>query len=295
MYWFVESDSLGFQLGIKDQPTTRRGILSVTSSIYDPLGIASPFVMTAKSLLQQLCRNGIGWDEKIDETLLRNWNSWLTQVKQLEDVRIERCYKPKNFGHLASYQLHCFADASELGMGVVIYLRITDENKVVHCSFVMGKSRVAPLKSMTIPRMELAAATLAVKLSKLVDDQLDYPIEKIHFWTDSMSVLRYIANTKTRFQTFVANRLAIIHAATNFDQWHYVNTKENPADCASRGVSSVVKFIDNQRWFHGPEFLWKQESTWPAEHEIDTTLATNDVEVKKMCQHCSHTISSRRC
>ncbi|XP_052706784.1 uncharacterized protein LOC128182227 [Crassostrea angulata] len=248
VYWFVESDSLGFQLGIKDQPTTRRGILSVTSSIYHPLGIASPFVMTAKSLLQQLCRNGIGWDEKIDETVLRNWNSWLTQVKQLEDVRIERCYKPKNFGHLASYQLHCFADASELGMGVVIYLRITDENKVVHCSFVMGKSRVTPLKSMTIPRMELAAATLAVKLSKLVDDQLDYPIEKIHFWTDSMSVLRYIANTKTRFQTFVANRLAIIHAATNFDQWHYVNTKENPADCASKGVSSVVKFIDNQHW-----------------------------------------------
>lgn len=281
VYWFVENDSLGFQLGVKDQPTTRRGILSVTSSIYDPLGIASPFVMTAKSLLQQLCRNGTGWDEKIDGTVLRNWNSWLTQVKQLEDVKIERCYKPKNLGHIASYQLHCFADASELGMGVVIYLRITDENKKVHCSFVMGKSRVAPLKSMTIPRMELAAATLAVKLSKLVDDQLDYPIEKIHFWTDSMSVLRYIANTKTRFQTFVANRLAIIHAATNLDQWHYVNTKENPADCASRGVSSVVKFIDNQRWFHGPEFLWKQESTWPSEREIDTTLATNDMEVKK--------------
>jgi transposase InsO family protein len=166
-------------------------------------------------------------------------------------------------------------------MGVVVYLRTSDEHGNVHCSFVMGKSRVAPLKAMTIPRMELAAATLAVKLSRLVDEQLDFPIEKIHFWTDSTTVLRYIANTKTRFQTFVANRLAIINAHTTFDQWHYVNTKENPADCASRGVSVIGEFIDHHLWFHGPEFIWKPESTWLSNCDIDTAIGVNDVEVKK--------------
>ncbi|XP_061191695.1 uncharacterized protein LOC133199905 [Saccostrea echinata] len=281
VYWFVEDDSLGFQIQLKDHPTTRRGILSVTSSIYDPLGIVAPFVLTAKSILQQLCKDGVRWDDEIDGTMLKKWNSWLMQVKHLEDVKIERCYKPGNIGHSVLYQLHCFADASTLGMGVVIYLRMSDDHGNVHCSFVMGKSRVAPLKTMTIPRMELTAATLAVKLSRLVDEQLDFPIEKTHFWTDSTTVLRYIANTKTRFQTFVTNRLAIINAHTTFDQWHYVNTKENPADCASRGISVIDKFIDHQLWFHGPEFLLKSESLWLLNCDIDTTIGVNDVEVKK--------------
>ncbi|XP_022335109.2 uncharacterized protein LOC111131734 [Crassostrea virginica] len=283
VYWFVEDDSLGFQIHLKDQPKTRRGILSVVSSIYDPLGIVAPFVMTAKTLLQELCKDGIGWDEEIDGIRLQNWNNWLAQVKYLENVKIERCYKPENFGCILSYQLHCFADASMLGMGIVIYLRISDSLGKVHCSFVMGKSRVAPLKTLTIPRMELTAATLAVKLSKLVDDQLEFPIEKIHFWTDSMSVLRYIANTKMRFQTFVANRLAIIHTYTTLDQWHYVNTKENPADCASRGVSVVSKFMDYQPWLKGPQFLWKPENSWnmKCDIEADNDLLENDVEVKK--------------
>jgi hypothetical protein len=149
--------------------------------------------------------------------------------------------------------------------------------------FVMGKSRVAPLKAMTIPRMELAAATQAVKLSRLVDEQLDFPIEKIHFWTDSTTVLRYIANTKTRFQTFVANRLVIISAHTTFDQWHYLNTKKYPADCASTGVSVIGEFIDHQLWFHGPEIFWKPESTWLSNCDIDTAIGVNDVEVKKKC------------
>jgi hypothetical protein len=99
-------------------------------------------------------------------------------VKHLEDVKIERCQKPWNIGHSVLYQLNCFADASTLGMEVVIYLRMSDDHGNVHCSFTMGKSRVAPLKTMTIPRMELAASTLAVRLSRLVDEQLDFPLEK---------------------------------------------------------------------------------------------------------------------
>ncbi|XP_061177764.1 uncharacterized protein LOC133186549 [Saccostrea echinata] len=126
--------------------------------------------------------------------MLKKWNSWLMQVKHLEDVKIERCYKPGNIGHSVLYQLHCFADASTLGMGVVIYLRMSDDHGNVHCSCVMGKSRVAPLKTMTIPRMELTAATLAVKLSKLVDEQLDFPKRK---YISGQTVQQYFATSLT--------------------------------------------------------------------------------------------------
>ncbi|XP_063417178.1 uncharacterized protein LOC134699508 [Mytilus trossulus] len=173
-------------------------------------------------------------------------------------MRIDRCYKPENFGKVVSSQLHCFSDASEIGYGIVFYLRLVDNEGMIHCSFVLGTSRVAPLKKVTIPRMELTAATRAVKLSTVILEELKYSIDKTFFWTDSMSELRYISNQNIRFHTFVANRLEVIHEATLVDQWKYINTKLNPADYASRGMS-VSKFESNPDWFNGPEYLWKPE------------------------------------
>ena len=206
MHWFVEDDQLGFQISAKDKPATRRGILSIVSSIYDPIGIASPFVFSAKVLLQKLCRSKLNWDDDISDGHLKQWKNWLSQVPDLEHVRIDRCYKPKDFGEITSCQLHCFADASELGTGIAIYLRLQNRDDDIYCAFVLGKSRVAPLKVITIPRMELTAATVAVKLAKLVSEQLGMEIDRKYYWTDSTSVLKYIANTKVRFHTFVAKQ-----------------------------------------------------------------------------------------
>ncbi|KAK3086822.1 hypothetical protein FSP39_023974 [Pinctada imbricata] len=280
VYWFVDEDVIGFKISLKQQPVTRRGILSTVSSIYDPLGIVSPFVMTAKILLQQLCKSGIKWDDKITGKLEKVWTAWLSQAKELESVKIPRCYKPRDMDRIVSCQLHVFADASEVGMGVVIYMRLTDDNSRIRCSFVLGKARVTPLKAVTIPRLELTACTMAVKLSKVIADQLEYSIDAIHFWTDSMSVLRYIANTKTRFKTFVANRLAVIHDATTVNQWHYVRSEDNPADCASGGIPTVSKFLDYTPWLGGPEFLWKPESTWIQPVDPGNLNLENDKEVK---------------
>ena len=281
VYWLVDEDAIGFKISLTQQPVTRRGILSTVSSVYDPLGIVSPFVMTAKILLQQLCKSGVKWDDRITGTLEKLWIAWFTEVQKLESVKLERCYKPIDFHRVVSCQLHVFADASEVGMGVVVYLRLIDTHGRIHCSFVLGKARVTPLKAITIPRLELTACTMAVKLSKVITDQLEYQIDAIHFWTDSMSVLRYIANTKTRFKTFVANRLTVIHDATTGDQWHYVRSEENPTDCASRGIPTVSRFLDYKPWLEGPEFLWKPESTWTHTLDPGSLDSEDEKEVKQ--------------
>ncbi|XP_062617869.1 uncharacterized protein LOC134279475 [Saccostrea cucullata] len=237
--------------------------------------------MTAKTLLQKMCKNSVGWDEEITGSQLKDWKNWLTQAKELENVTLKRCYKPQDFGKTTCQELHCFADASEVGIGVVIYLRLVSETGKIHCSFVLGKSRVAPLKTVTIPRLELTASTLAVKLCKIVTKQLDYQIDQVYFWTGSMSVLRYIKNTKTRFHTFVANRLAIIHAATTINRWHYVTSKLNPADCASRGILVVSRFLDSASWFSGPEFLWKPDVSWPSTEIASDLLEIDSAEIKE--------------
>ncbi|XP_038077334.1 uncharacterized protein LOC119745182 [Patiria miniata] len=230
--------------------------------------------------LGSLCRRDIGWDEEIQGEDLRIWNQWLSEVKDLDQLRTRRCYKPSGFGQVVSCQLHIFADASDVGYGVAAYLRLCDESGRISCSLVTGKARVAPLKKMTIPRMELTAATIAVRLGKVLTQELDCDIHGTYYWTDSMTVLRYLANDSSRFQTFVANRIAIIRDASCLQQWKYVNTKFNPADCATRG-QSVKRFLQCSMWFEGPVFLSQPETEWPQQDADLTKLPDNDAEVKK--------------
>ena len=203
--WNVTSDQLAFKISIKDKPETRRGILSIVSSIYDPLGSTAPFILKAKLILQDLCRKGLDWDDKIVEEDQQRWKTWLNQLPKLEELAINRCFKPENFGEITSSQLHHFSDASQQGYGAVTYLRIVDVHGKVHCSFVMGKSRLVPLKAVTIPRMELSAAVVATRLDTSTRVELDLPVDQSFFWTDSTCVLRYVNNEATRFQTFVVN------------------------------------------------------------------------------------------
>ena len=164
-------------------------------------------------------------------------------------------------------ELHVFSDASEQAYGAVVYLRqATDKGPQI--SFVLGKSRVAPKKTVTIPRLELNAAAVACKLAALVTKQLPVDPSKTTFWTDSMAVLRFINNKHSRFKVFVANRLSIIHELSKPNQWRYVSTKENPADVASRGASPsdnvLLKF-----WSQGPSFLHQAKPTNAERKEFD--------------------------
>lgn len=278
--WCIETDSFKVRINAKPMTQTRRGILSFVSSIYDPLGFLSPVILPAKIILQELCGRKFSWDEDIPADLIRKSLVWLSDFMKLQGFTVDRCFKPESFGAITSAQLHHFADASEKGYGVVTYLRVTNEKGKVHCSFVIGKSRVSPLKQTTIPRLELTAAAVAVKMDKLMNNELKMPLEKSMFWTDSTTVLRYIANDSVRFKTFVANRVSLIRDHSNPSQWQYVNTELNPADCASRGMKAT-EFIANKSWIKGPDFLSKEAKYWPVSPILSMDIH-NDTEVKVM-------------
>ena len=240
---------------------TRRNILSVVCSIFDPLGLAAPYILPAKILLHDICRNKSEWDAEISGTDLRRWQQWLYDLPKLKELFIDRCLKPIDFGAVSCIQLHYFADASEQGYGIVVYIRFTNTEGRVHCQLLLSKARVAPSKKTTIPRMELTTATIAVKIHRKLQDLWNLRADLIFFWTDSMSVLRYINNETTRFHTFVANRITVIREGSECSQWKYVSSKQNPADCVSRGLSAD-ELLKSQWWAKGPEFLWTPYPEW---------------------------------
>ena len=149
---------------------------------------------------------------------------------------IKRCYKPIGFGKVKEFWIHHFSDASEEGYGQVSFLRMKNHKGKIHCCFVMGKARVTPKKFVSIPRLELTAATLSVEVSTFIKRELKIDNIKETFWSDSKVVLGYIRNNSKKFKVFVANRIQQIQAGSKVDQWKYVPTKLNPADFASRGL-----------------------------------------------------------
>jgi hypothetical protein len=278
--WMVEEDQFSFKVAVKSLVPTRRHILSIVSSVFDPLGFVSPFTLTAKLILQDLCRRGISWDQESEGDDLRKWQLWLSELSRLDQVQIDRCLKPVGFGEVTECQIHHFADASDYAYGVVSYVRFKNVSGDIHCALILSKSRVNPLKKPTIPRLELTAATVAVRIQKLVADQVNYKVDSVYFWTDSMTVLRYLRNVSTRFHTFVANRVTLIREASDIAQWRFVGTAVNPADAASRGLS-VDALLESNTWYQGPHFLWQPESEWPDQPCMEG-VPSDDVEVKKV-------------
>ena len=281
--WCVENDAFQFRITLKDKPFTRRGILSTVSSIYDPLGFAAPFLLQGKKILQELCKGKVEWDDPVPEELRARWDRWRSELSLLEGMKIPRCYKPNDFGELKSVEIHHFSDASTDGYGQCSYLRLVDDKDHVHCSFLLGKARVTPLKPVTIPRLELTAAVVFVRVSQTLQQELEYHNVIEFFWTDSKVVLGYINNDARRFHIFVANRVQQIRDHTSPKQWHYIETKNNPADDASRGLSAR-SLVEKKRWINGSAFLWENSEGWRSpgpQYEL-LELSPDDKEVKKI-------------
>ena len=219
-------------------------------------------------MLQNLCKQGLGWDSEISAAETQDWELWLNSLPGLSNLRIRRCIKPEAFGDVVECEIHHFADASFVAYGSCCYIRLTDDKGNIHCSFLIGKSRLSPIETVSIPRLELTAAVLSVKLDKLVRKELDVINCPSTFWLDSTAVLFSIKNSTKRFPVFVANRLAIIEKHCNGSQWRHVPTKLNPADVASRGAS-VNSIVFHNPWLSGPEFLWHSETHWPSDPIIN--------------------------
>ena len=281
--WRVESDEIGFSVSQdKSKPCSRRGMLSVIGSLYDPLGMAAPFVVRGRILLQELTRRRYGWDDLASDDIRSQWEQWICGISLLSTIGVPRCVQPVGFGPVQTRELHHFSDASSVAYGTVSYLRIVSCDGRVHCAFIFGKARVLPLNGkLTIPRAELTAATLAARVEATLRRALQVRIDESVFWTDSTTVLRYIQNETTRFHTFVTNRLAVIRDVSSPAQWRYVDSASNPADDASRG-QAADNFIANPRWFHAPAFLWKGRDEWPESPPGFDGRLEADPEVKKI-------------
>jgi hypothetical protein len=279
--WDIQQDVFVFSVKLPERPETRRGILSIIASIFDPLGLVVPVTLESKMLLQKLCSQKLDWDDKISQQDSTTWKRCLTELKKLQGMKIRRCFRPLDFGIPVKFELHCFSDASLRGFGAVAYIRMTNVKGQVSCSLVLGKSRLAPLKCQSIPRLELSAAVVACRLGAMVQNELECKFESVMYWTDSTVVLGYLNNQSTRYKTFVANRVSSIHELSTVSQWRHVPSKLNPADLASRGISasdsSSLKF-----WAQGPEFLYSNPSEWPKNVNVnEISVNTSDVEMRK--------------
>ena len=285
IHWDVEHDIINFVFGKGEQPENRKGVLSSISTVYAPLGFASPLLLPGRKINQELCKLKFSWTDTLPEELCLRWRKWKEDLMSLQDFNIPRCLKPEGFGRLTRAELHHFADASqEHGYGTVSYLRLIIDQGNIHRSLVMGKSRVKPLNgAVSVPKLELAAATLATRINKVVTKELEerLTIDSVTYWTDSMIVLKYIPNEKRRFVTFVANRVTVIRQESEPSQWRHVRSELNPADYASRRIkASETKKLE--KWKNDADFLWKDTKEWPPQPaEVSEELLDSDEGVKK--------------
>ena len=258
--WHTTPDCFMFHLeSITHQNgVTKRSILSRIARLFDPLGWLGPVIVQAKILLQSLWLLKVDWDDPLPETVESRWSTWIKELPQVSKIRIPRW---TGFTLLTRVvELHGFADASKSAFGAVLYLRRATEGKV-SISLQNTKSKVAPIKTLSIPRLELCAAVLLVRIAKQFIESTTLDISDVHLWTDSADVLFWLKDHPSRWIVFVANRCSEIHTSQRHALWHHVRSKDNPADVLSRGISpSELK--DHHLWWKGPAFLSETASNW---------------------------------
>ncbi|GJQ70763.1 hypothetical protein Trydic_g23054, partial [Trypoxylus dichotomus] len=275
LQWNATMDTL--QYALSDVPEckniTKRQILSHISKVFDPLGLLSPFTVRAKILMQDIWKLEINWDESLPLSIETTWLSYVEEMKDLNNITIPRHVFPMQQPEY--FELHGFSDASEKAYGACVYVRALNKFGDISCNLLCAKSRIAPIKTMTLPRLELSGALLLARLMERLTRYLSLQFRKTCYWTDSSIVLSWLKSPKT-FKTFVANRIAEIQELTNIADWHHIGTKENPADLLSRGTTSSTLMHTNL-WWHGPKFLQCSTSNWP---DSEFTLTENLPECK---------------
>ncbi|XP_051153762.1 uncharacterized protein LOC127277018, partial [Leptopilina boulardi] len=268
--WNSQKDTLHFnvQPTLDQKPTTKRIMLSqIGKMLYDPLGLMSPVTVVAKIKMQELWKTNNSWDDPIPTKLLVEFEQFQGQLGELSNWEIERAVRSQPSDET---QIHGFADASQKAYGACVYIRCSNEGK--HRTILLcAKSKVAPLKTVTLPRLELCAAVLLSKLIITVKNAIKFNVNAIHLWSDSTIVLNWIASSPHEFSTFIANRIAEIQTLTRPECWKHVISQDNPADFVSRG-QMPAEFVSNKLWKNGPTWLELSEENWPSHHFIQTEL-----------------------
>ena len=277
--WNVFSDSFGYEVNVTSAKRliSRRSILGFVNSVYDPLGLSSPWIIPGRLLLQAATRKGLGWDEEVPEEIQVKWAEWIDRLKILCDIQFPRCLITGPFFD-GYHEFHVFSDASQLAYGACVYLRCINSLGKVSINLVAAKAHVAPLKQQTIPRLELQAATTAAKLAATVREHLGISNSLTHYWCDSQIVLAYISSETRRCKTFVANRVGTIRSLTAPSEWRYISSEENPAD-----VLTKSRAVDVKHWKEGPPWLRENYPFWRSrESYSNRAVGDSDPEVVKV-------------
>ncbi|GBM67662.1 hypothetical protein AVEN_226030-1 [Araneus ventricosus] len=201
--WRTNSKQLNL---LWQQEESKRFILSVVGRIFDPIGILGPFVIKLKCLLQDLSTLGVDWDSELPPKLRHKWQQWSSEAEDLTEIRIPRYYLGELDQEISIFEIHCFSDASKTAYGTILYLRFVTRNNEIETSFICSKSRVAPLKSLTLPRLELTAALLSARLAKQVSSCLKFDAN-IYYWADSLISYYWIRSDSSGFKPYVKNRV----------------------------------------------------------------------------------------
>nr|XP_049466966.1 uncharacterized protein LOC120956141 [Anopheles coluzzii] len=280
--WKPETDELCFDsnVGIDDTSSTMRSILSNIAKMYDPLGLIAPILVRAKMLMQELWLLKSGWDEPVPQQIYKKWKAIQGDWQALAEYKTTRYVLLPH----SKVEFHTFTDASEAAYGACTYVRCETAKGEVQISLLASKSRVAPLKRVTLPRLELSAAVLGAHLHHRVKNAMQIASAESIFWSDSTVTLKWIASPPNTWKTFVANRVAEVQHFSHPRQWRHVPGTCNPADLVSRGMSAT-HFKQSTLWKSGPDWLAHPSSSWPSsnpEPVDDMDLETRQFEKKHL-------------
>lgn len=268
LLWDKVTDQLSVNLSwlpdVQISGLTKRVILSVAQRVFDPIGFTCPVMLHPKLMLQNLWKENIRWDEELTGEVKSDFLKWLKNLSDLNSVKI-----PRRFGNViekSAISFHSFSDASVLAYAAALFIRV-EVGDNVEVQLIGAKSRIAPTKDTTIPRLELLAATISARLTNSLIKEFNLENPEIIYWSDSTTVLTWI-NREAQWSTFVWNRVQEIRKLTEGSEWKHVPGTENPADLPSRGCS--VSQLLASRWWEGPSWLKLSRSNWPnVEHQVD--------------------------
>ncbi|XP_055926898.1 uncharacterized protein LOC129958432 [Argiope bruennichi] len=260
--WSPQNDYVSLNLkGLLDfllkRKNTKRFLLMAAGRIFDPMGFVSPFTIRFKILFQEIWQSKTDWDEELLPDVNEKFEQWCSEASFLGKLQIPRYVLECDSENPPECEIHTFSDSSIKAYGAVSYLRLKTPNKI--CVYLLAsKCRVAPLKPLSLPRLELMGALLAARLAKEVSRVLSEKIPATnHFWTDSTIALSWIQGSSSRWKVFVANRVKEIQSLTNKDTWHHCAGKDNPSDLLTRGISAD-SLLNCEKWWNGPSFLHEE-------------------------------------
>ncbi|XP_058456561.1 uncharacterized protein LOC131433958 [Malaya genurostris] len=293
MKWLPKEDVFVYSINMRsdikqilddEHIPTKREVLRVIMSLFDPLGFIAFFLVHGKILMQDIWARGIEWDEQITPDIYVRWRQWTNLFPEVGALRIPRCYFrspfPKNFDNL---EIHIFVDASEMAYSGVAYFRV-EEARQVQVAFVGAKTKVAPLKTLSIPKLELMAASLGTRMLNMIKSYHSFPIIRQFMWTDSTVTLAWIkSKDHRRYQQFVAVRVGEILMSTESKDWRHVSSKLNLADIATKWKQGLQLSMNNP-WFRAEEILQNLKDMWPEDSPIPETQE----EMRPNCTNLGH-------